>query len=153
MSRELGKTVALIGVILTVAGAGVCGPCDPKLIVSWTDFDPPDGGSVAAPTTTVVVTGTEEKHLSVNYTLSFWLEREETGGSWSYVSGPYSRDMSGWSTGEPGCSETQTNVLTFEDVDLALGTNTFRVRTQVTWNDSEDKALLDEDPFTYTRTE
>ncbi len=153
MRRNLAKTLVLVGVVLTVAGAGVCGACDPKLIVVWTDIEPPDGSSIASATTDIVVTGSEEKHLSVNYSLTFWLERENPGGSWSYAGSPASRVMSGWSVGVPGCSEIQTNTLTFEDVDLYLGTNTFRVRTHVTWNDSEDKALLDEEPFTYTRTE
>ena len=151
MRSRLVKTFGLAAVLLTAAGAGVCGPCDPKLEVIWTDVDPPDGSTVSAPTTTITVTGTEEKHLSVNYSLMFWLERQDPDGSWSYVTAPSSLDPSGWSVGTPGCSEIQTNVLTFEDVGIEPGTNTFRVRTHVTWNDSEDKASIDEEPFTYTR--
>lgn len=153
--RHLSGSASVVCIVVLCAAmmGAVCGPCDPKLEVLWTNVAPPDGSTIAAPTTTIVVTGTEEKHLSVNYELSFSLQKQTAGGSWTHAASLSSLSSTSWQAGTPGCSEIRTNTLTFEDVSLDLGENVFRVKTYVTWYDSDDKALIDEEPFHYVRSQ
>ncbi len=147
-----GSAVCVVALSAAMMGM-LCGPCDPKLEVFWTDVAPPDGSTVNAPATTVVVTGTEEKHLSVNYELTFSLQRQTAGGTWMHAASLSSLSSTSWQSGASGCSEIRTNTLTFEDVALDVGENVFRVKTYVTWYDSDEKATLDEEPFRYLRYE
>jgi hypothetical protein len=153
MMPILVKIFGTVGLILTMMGTIVCGPCGPNLDleVIWNDVNPPDGYSTPAQSVSIVVTGTEEKSFAVLYTLMPRLEKWiPSDAAWATVASP------SWTQQayvQLQCTEIRTDTLTFSNVPLSLGENKFRVVTQIVWDDSDGRAEIDEEYFTYTRTQ
>ena len=153
MMPLLAKMFGTVVLILTMMGTIVCGPCGPSLDLEiiWNDVNPPDGYSTAAQSVTVVVTGTDEKSFAVLYTLFPTLQKWNPGDAkWETVAYP-SWPQHAYT--QLQCTEIRTDTLTFGNVALSPGENEFRVVTQIVWDDSGGRAEVDEEHFTYTRTQ
>lgn len=134
MIAKLGKSLALTGIIVTVAG--LCPPCGTSAEVTLLTpdpFDPPDGSTVPGSAVDITVNGTEFRApIGFDYDRYAIIQKwDEDANAW----GPmitYSLPWTGeWEPVGSRCEERDLQVP-FEDIALSPGENRFRITIEIT---------------------